>query len=251
MNTLASALENLTDIVHEYTINEKDGVYGWRGRHPVIMGIISEFKFAETESYVKLFERVIDALMPTLDIEIRTLIALCSGQTGISRIPDRRIQNRLLARMISVAPGERVPRHRLIRNLVETNDFEAAEAEIRVFNKDFREDGPVHRYRVMLLMRRAKDSPGIMEEDRLVILNRARDLAVNGIRKYRDNKHMLYTYCEVGIEIYKRTGDLSIFADAIKETKSAERILGDPEVSRRINEFERRVIGQTNESIVK
>lgn len=251
MNTLGSSLENLTDIIHEYTIDEKQGVYGWRGRHPVIMGIIAEFKFAETESYVTLFERVIDALMPTLDIEIRTLIALCSGQGGIMRLADRRVQNRLLAKMISVAPGERVPRHRLIRNLIDMDEFESAEAEIRVFTKDFREDGPVHRYKVLLLVARAKNSPGLMEEDRLVILNRARDLAIAGIRKYRDNKHMLYTYCEVGIDIYKRTGDLSTFEDAIRETKAAEKVLGDPEVSRRIDEYERRVVNQTNMSLAK
>lgn len=251
MNTLGSSLENLTDIIHEYTIDEKQGVYGWRGRHPVIMGIIAEFKFAETESYATLFERVIDALMPTLDIEIRTLIALCSGQGGIMRLPDRKVQNRLLGKMISVAPGERVPRHRLIRNLIDMNEFESAEAEIRVFTKDFREDGPVHRYKVLLLVARAKNSPGLMEEDRLVILNRAKDLAIAGIRKYRDNKHMLYTYCEVGIGIYKRSGDLSVFADAIRETKAAEKVLGDPEVSRRIDDFERRVIGQTNMSLAK
>ena len=167
------------------------------------------------------------------------------------RLPDRKIQNRLLAKMISVAPGERVPRHRLIRNLIDMNEFESAEAEIRVFTKDFREDGPVHRYKVLLLVARAKNSPGLMEEDRLVILNRARDLAIAGIRKYRDNKHMLYTYCEVGIDIYKRSGDLSVFADAIRETKAAEKVLGDPEVSRRIDELERRVVGQTNMSLAK
>lgn len=251
MNTLTAVLENLTDIVHEYTVNEREGVYGWRGRHPVIMGIIAQYKFAATEDYVALFERVIDALMPTLDIEISTLRALCSGQNGIGRISSRKVQNKLLARMISVAPGERVPRHRLIRNLIEMNDFEAAEAEIRVFTKDFREDGPVHRYRVLLLVARAKNAPGLMEEDRIVILQRAKDLAVAGTRKFRDNKHLLYTYCEVGIEIYKRTGGLSDFEDAMKELKASEKLLGDPEISRRIDELERRVVSQTNMSLVK
>ena len=142
MTTIPAVLDNLDGIVREYTVNERDGIYGWRGRHGVIMEIIAEYKFAQSEDYFSLYERVISALNPTYDIEVRTLRELCSIATGIRRIADRRKQNRLLARMISVAPGERVPRHRLIRNLIDMEHFEQAEAEIRLFTNDFGEDGP-------------------------------------------------------------------------------------------------------------
>ena len=241
MNAIAAVLSHLEDIVREYTVDERNGIYGWRGRHSTIMSIITEYKFAETESFETLYSRVIGALNPTFEIEVRTLRQLCSVETGIRRISDLVRQNNLLAKMISVAPGERVPRHRLIRNLIELERFEQAEAEIRLFSKDFQEDGPVYRYRIILALQRAKKSPGLLEEDRLVILNRARDLAVGGVRRFSGNKSMLSTYCEVGLELYRRTKDTGAFDDAIMKMKQAEEYVGDPDISRQISYFERRM----------
>ena len=241
MNTIPSVLSHLADIVREYTVDERNGIYGWRGRHSIIMGIITEYKFAETESFEALYRRVIDALNPSYEIEIRTLRELCSVETGIRRIGDPDQQNGLLAKMISVAPGERVPRHRLIRNLIEMERFEQAEAEIRLFSKDFYEDGPVYRYRVILALERARKSPGLLEEDRLVILNRACNLAVNGVKRFAGNKSMLATYCDVGLEIYRRTKSTDTFDDAILKMKQAEEYVGDPDISRQIAAYERRM----------
>ena len=239
MTTIPSVLEHLTDIIREDTVSERHGIYSWRGRHSVIMEIITDFKFAESESFPKLYERVVDALNPTFGIEVRTLRELCNIDTGIRRIPDLQEQNRLLAKMISVAPGERVPRHRLIRNLIDLGKFEQAEAEMRIFSKDFNEDGPVCRYRIILALERARKTPGILEEDRLVILRRAHELAVNGVRKYDHNKYILYTFCDVGLEIFKRTKDLDVFDEAIERMKIAEEKVGDPDISRQIAYYER------------
>ena len=241
MNSISTVLSNLEGIVREYTVSERNGIYGWRGRHSTIMSIITEYKFAETESFETLYDRVIGALNPTFEIEVRTLRELCSVETGIRRISDLGRQNSLLAKMISVAPGERVPRHRLIRNLIDLERFEQAEAEIRLFSKDFQEDGPVFRYRIILALERARRAPGLLEEDRLVILNRARDLAINGVRRFSGNKSMLSTYCEVGLEMYRRTKDTGTFDDAIAKMKQAEEYVGDPDISRQIAYYERRM----------
>lgn len=241
MTTIRTVLDHLDGIVREYTINEHDGIYGWRGRHETIMGIIAEYKFADSENYFELYERVISALNPIYEIEVRTLRELCSISTGIRRITDRRMQNRLLAKMISVAPGERVPRHRLIRNLIDIEQFEQAEAEIRLFSKDFGEDGPVYRYRVILSLERAKNAPGLLDEDRLVILDRARDLAMHGVKRYPGNKHMLATYCDIGIEIFERTKVMDTFDDAIQKMKAAEESVGDPDISQQISYYESRM----------
>src|SRR6202021_287559 len=101
--------------------------------------------------------------------------------TGIPSTPSKETQNRLLRMMISAAPGERVPRHRLIRNLIASGDYDKAETEIRVFETDFSLDGPVYRYKVDLLVARASKSPGLMREDRVTILEDARDLALVGM----------------------------------------------------------------------
>ncbi|TPJ18222.1 SIR2 family protein [Mesorhizobium sp. B2-7-2] len=244
---ISQILTSLSDIIHEYDIDDRLGIYGWRCRHVVISEIITRFKFKDTEAIVDLFDRVIDSLSPTYDIEIRTIRELCNVQTGIARIPDKNVQNRLLRKIISNAPGERVPRHRLIRNLIDQGAFEKAETEIRLFGKDFGPDGPVHRYKIRLMIARAVRTPGILEEDRIAILEQANTLAVSGVERYPHNKNILSAYAELGIEYYRRTGSYQIYDEAINQLKIAEERLGDPEITAIIARYERRLAGQTVE----
>ncbi|RWF58224.1 MAG: hypothetical protein EOS50_03860 [Mesorhizobium sp.] len=244
---IGQLLSSLSDIIHEYDIDDDLGIYGWRCRHVVISEIITRFKFKDTNAIIDLFDRVIDNLSPTYDIEIRTIRELCNIQTGIARIPDKNIQNRLLRKMISNAPGERVPRHRLIRNLIDQGAFEKAETEIRLFGKDFGSDGPVHRYKIRLMVARAVHTPGILEGDRIAILEQANTLAVSGVERYAHNKNILSAYAELGIEYYKRTGSYEIYNEAINQLKIAEERLGDPDISSIISRYERRLAGHTHE----
>lgn len=241
-------LLNLRDIVSEYDIDEKKGIYGWRCRHPVIAEIITRFKYNDIPSTISLFDRVIDNISPTYDIEIRTIRDLCNIETGIAQIPGKEEQNRLLRKMISIAPGERVPRHRLIRNFIDEGAYEKAETEIRLFNNDFGSDGPVHRYRIRLLTARAKNTPGIMEEDRVTLLQRARSLAESGADRYPNNKNILSAYAELGIEFYRLSGSFDCFDDAIRQLRKAEDNIGDPDIGRIIARYERRIAGHSYES---
>jgi hypothetical protein len=188
-------------------------------------------------------DKVIDAIVPTYEIEIRSIIELCNIESGIARIPDKAVQNRLLRRMVSVAPGVRVPRHRLIRNLIEIGDFDQAQTEIRIFDKDFGRDGPVARYRVNLMVARATRSPGIMLEDRLIILEEARETAAAAVRRYPHNPAVFAAYCDVGFEMFKLTGRLDVYDEAMERLRDAEARLGDPEITHTIRRFERRVGG--------
>ncbi|WP_208449425.1 SIR2 family protein [Burkholderia ambifaria] len=244
--TISAALSNLTDIIHEYVINEREGLYGWRGRHAVIVSILTKYKFHDTDQIISLFEKVIDSISPTFDIEIRTIRELCNIESGLPRIPNKNVQNRLLRKMMSVAPGERVPRHRLIRNLIQLGEFEKADAEIRIFEKDFGRDAPVTRYRINILVGRALETEGILLEDRLAILNQARDAALAAIGRFRDHKLLLGAYCDVGIEIYRKTADFSVYDDAMQRLKRAEVELGDPEISKLVRHYERRLAGQSD-----
>ena len=244
---VASTLEHLRDIVMEYDVDERNHIYAWRCRHPVISEIISRFKFSNTQQIIDLFDRVIDNISPTYDIEIRTIRELCNLSNGLSRIPNREEQNRLLRKMISVAPGERVPRHRLIRNLIDDNAFEKADTEIRLFHNDFGPEGPVHRYRVRLLIARAVRAKGLMDEDRVVILKEAEALAVAGVARYQNNKSLLAAYADVGIEYYKRTKSYDIYDAAIEELKRAEDRVGDPDISNIIRRSQNRIAGHWND----
>ncbi|WP_448950975.1 SIR2 family protein [Labrys neptuniae] len=245
---VSATLGQLTDIIQEYEVDPKEGIFGWRSRHSIIAAIITRYKFSDLQKTVQLFEKVIDSLNPTFDIEVRTIRDLCNVETGLPRIPDKGTQNRLLRRLMSVAPGERVPRHRLIRNLIDEGAFDKAETEIRIFSKDFGTDGPVHRYKVNLMVARATRTPGILEEDRIAILEQAQELAVTGAEKYPHNKNMLSAYLELGIAYYKKTGWFDFYDDAMRRMKIAEERNGDPEISKTILRYERRLIGNLKES---
>ena len=244
MTTVMATLENLADIITEYTIDEKMHVYGWKGRHPVINGIITKYKFNDLESTIKLLDRVIDEILPTYPVEIRSIIELCNIETGVARIPDKKIQNRLLRRMISIAPGVRVPRHRLIRNLIEIGEFDQAQTEIRIFEKDFKRDGPVARYKITLMVSRATRTPGILPEDRLAILEEARELAVATIRRYAHTAAVFGAYCEVGLETFRLSGRSDVLDDAMAQLRDAENRLGDPDITYMIRRFERQIASQ-------
>ena len=240
---VSAALLSLAEIISEYDVNAKEGIYGWRVRHPVIAGIIAKYKFSDIARVTDLFEKVINQISPTYDIEIRTIRELCNIESGLAVIPDKRIQNRLLRTMMSIAPGERVPRHRLIRNLIDLGEFEKAESEIRIFEKDFRRDGPVVRYRILLMIARATQSLELLHEDRVVILEQAREFAASASDQYETNKTVLGAYCELGVETFKLTGSHAVYDDAMKKIKKAEARLGDPDITKLIVKYQRRLSG--------
>jgi len=238
---ITTVLDQLEDIIAEYTIDSRESVYGWRGRHPVIVEIVARYKFNEMDKIVDLFNRAIDSFSPTYEVEVRSMRDLCNLESGIPRIPDKAVQNTLLRKMMSAAPSERVPRHRLVRNLIDMGEFEKAETEIRIFQSDFRTDGPIARYKLALMIARAMKTPGIMAEDRIAILDQARSYTASALDRYRSHKHFLSTYCELGIAFYKLTGRLDVFDAAIAELKTAEVRLGDPEITKIVRRFERRM----------
>lgn len=241
---ISAILESLADIINEYVINAKEGIYGWRVRHSVIATIVSKYKFGDIDKVISLFEQVIDQISPTYDIEIRTIRELCNVETGIIVIPDKTVQNRLLRRMMSIAPAERVPRHRLIRNLIDQGEFEKAESEIRIFEKDFRRDGPIMRYRILLMIARALHTKGLMLDDRIVILEKARELAVQAVEQFAQNKTVLGAYCELGVETYKLSGKIDVYDAAMDKLKKAELRLADPDITKMVVRFQRRLTAQ-------
>lgn len=240
-DTIAGLLDRLEDIVSEHVVDNKQGIYAWQTRHTVIASIISKYKFPEMDQFVDLVSRVIDQLSPTYEIEVRTIRQLCNVDTGIPKIPSKETQNTLLRKLMSIAPAERVPRHRLIRNLIDGGQYEKAATEIRIFEKDFHLDGPVWRYKVELLTQRGVRSPGLMREDREAILNEARDLALQGIEKFPYTKGLLSAYAELGVQYLKLTGSYLVYDEAMKFLADAENQIGDPDISRIISRFSQRV----------
>lgn len=231
---VSAVLVGLMDIINEQTVDEREGVYAWKGRHTVIMTIIAEHKYYHENKRFDLFSNVIDCISPTYDIEIRTIRELCNVEAGLATISDKRQQNILLRKMISAAPAERVPRHRLLRNLISLGEYDQADTEIKLFEKDFGLDGPATRYRINLSVARAIRSPGLLDEDRIVLLDKAIELASASATRFRYNKAVLTAYCEAGLEFARFTRDKVAFDEAMALLRKAEDVVGDTDITRRI-----------------
>lgn len=240
-NAINGVLSGLEGIVTEYEIDKREGIYGWKVRHDVIAAIIAEYKFHDIGQKTDLFTKVINNILPTYDIEVRTIRGLCNTETGLPSIPDKNAQNKLLRRMMSIAPGERIPRHRLIRNLIFIGEFETAATEIRIYEKDFKRDAPVDRYKIRLFTARATETKDLLKEDRLVILEQARKLAAAAADRYEGNKYVLDAYCEVGVQAFKLNGSHEIFDEAMDVLRKAESRLGDPDITKMVVRYERRL----------
>ncbi|MBB4427101.1 hypothetical protein GGD66_005677 [Bradyrhizobium sp. CIR48] len=239
---VSNVVADLRDIIHEETVDERQGIYAWKGRHLVIMGIVAQQKYYSENSRFELFKRVVGSISPTYDIEIRTIRELCNVETGLATLTDKKEQNIILRMMISTAPRERVPRHRLIRNLITLGEYDQADTEIRLFEKDFRSvDGPTTRYRIDLAVARAVRSPGLMHEDRVVLLEKASEAAAAAAERFELNKAVLTAYCEVGLAVKRLDDRDDVFLAAIALLKKAEDETGDADISRRVARLEARM----------
>lgn len=238
-NRVGHVLADLEGIIKEYIVSERTGIYGWQVRHSVIADIIRKYKFSDNDEFFELLDQTISNLNPTYRIELQSINEICDMRKGIGAIPDRNRQNELLRKLISLAPRERVPRHRLITNLIKIGDLETAETEIRVFESELRKDGPVHRYRVQLLLERAKTAQGLMDQDRESIARSAASLARAGVERFSEDKNAYRVYFEAGVCCYRFGGKADIFDDAMEAAKSAYQRILEPDLKRIISIYER------------
>lgn len=237
-------LQSLTGTISEETVHATDGIYAWRGRHPVISAIILRYKFNTQEELFNLYSRVTEFINPTYEIERITIDEMCDIHDGIGRIQDKARQNHLYRKLMSVAPGQRVPRHRLIYNLIKGGDFEQASNEIRIFEKELRRgDAPIVRFKAMVQVERAKTVIGLMVEDRVVILREAIGIADGGLTRYPVDKSLYNVLCDAALEILRLTGRWEAFDAAIERLEKARAEYLDPEMGRMLGRLKSRAEG--------
>lgn len=235
---IQSIVTRLTGTIVEYTVSEADGIYVWRGRHPVISSIILKYKYNTQEELFELYNKVIDIINPTYEIERLTVDELCDIHDGIGRISDADRQNHLYRKLMSVAPGQRVPRHRLIHNLIQAGELERASNEIRIFEKDFRRrDAPIVRFQARIKIERAKGVSGLMLEDRISILRDAIAIARGGLSRWPADRGLHAIQCSAGLEILKMSGQWDAFDEAIGQLEKAHEEYLDPQMPRIIGRF--------------
>ena len=186
---------------------------------------------------IRLFETVIDHLNPTVPLEMRTIRDICDVDYGIGRIGDRETRKTLYKRLIEIAPGERIPWHRLIRELLQEGNLEETEYTIRDAEDAAGADAPIARYRVRLLIVRARRTEGISESDRIALLRKAYELALNNIDRHKSDKYSYYTLCDVACELIRYGESTYLLDDAIARSQEASDRLLDPDMARRIEEY--------------
>lgn len=232
------ALDGLSGIIDEYDIKPDLGIYGWSTRHIVIARKITDYKFSNFEELEQLFDAIIDNINPAIPIELQSIRDLCDTEFGIGRLGDTRSRQRLYRRLIAVAEGERIPWHRLVRELLEHGGLEDTEYALRSALDAVGSDGPLDRFKVRLLLARAERTAGINDEDRLALVRRAYQTAEANIGHHRNDKFTYRALCEVAVELVRRGESPYILDEAItKFREAADRIL-DPEMDRQLRHFE-------------
>jgi hypothetical protein len=226
-------------LVDEYDITPADGLYGWCTRHEVVAQAIARYKFADDSELHSLFKRVIAGLNPTIWLELRTIRDICGTDFGIGRLIDHRRQVELFEDLIRLAPGERIPRHRLISKLLFLGELDAAAQALRAAEDIVGVDAPLSRYKVRLALRRAETTTGILEEDRRAMLREAQRLALDAVSKYAQDKFAYATYAEVGLAIAERTDQTDALDDALGRMRQAVDRLLDPGLAQQLRSLER------------
>lgn len=241
-NQVSRTLGDLEGIIEEYEVSARQGIYGWKLRHHLIATIISKYKYASQEAIFELFETVLSHLNPSYHLEVQSIADMCDLETGVVRVLDQEKQNYLLRRMITLAPAERVPRHRLIHNLIDLEDFDTAEGEIRAFEKELRADAPVVRYKIRLKLGLAKSLPGLNDTDRASLVLEALTMSEVATHKYPDDKHMFRTQMDCALDYYKYSRNVDKFERALQSATEAQSRILDPDLRVIISKYSR--IGQ-------
>jgi GTPase SAR1 family protein len=235
---VAGILDRLSGIVDEHDIDPRNGLYGWATRHLVIARKIAEYKFSSLNELASLFEKIIDNINPSVPLELQTIRGICDSEFGIGRLGDVVFRETLYRRLIEVAPGERIPWHRLIRTLLDEGKLDDTEYVIRNAEEAVGADGPIDRYKVRLLMVRAQKTSNILEGDRLALLRKAYELAMQNTDKHKWDKLSFSVLCEVAVMLVERGESPYLLQEAIaKMGEAAGRIL-DPDMTRRLGRFE-------------
>lgn len=235
---IEAVLDGLSGIIDEYDISVKNGIFGWSTRHIVIARKITEYKFSNYDELEGLFHNIIDDLNPAIPIELQSIRELCDSEYGIGRLANTKSKQNLYRRLIDVAEGERIPWHRLIRELLDYESLEDVENAIRNAIDAVGSDGPIDRYKVRLLLKRADTTPGISEGDRLALVRKAYALAETNIKNHSSDKFSYRSLCDVAVELVRRGESPFIVDEAIHKLRDAADRIMDPDMDKLIRRYE-------------
>ena len=237
-DNVAAVLAGLDGIIDEYDVEPAKGIYGWTARHLVIARKISEYKFSSFKDLVALFETLIENVDPALPIELQTIRNICDAEYGIGRLGDRDTRMRLFQKLIDTVPGERIPWHRMIRESLDSGDFRETEHMIRAAEEAVGVDAPIDRYKVRLMIVRARNTPRISDGDRLAILRKAYEAALSNIGRHKWDKLAFSTLCDVAVELVERGESEYLLEEALQTMRDGADRIQDPQMFKQIRHYE-------------
>lgn len=232
-------LANLHGIIDEVPIIERDGIYGWSTRHIVIARKIAEYKFSSVTETYKLFEDIVNNINPAVHTEIQSIRDLCDQEFGIGRLPDADMRRKLYRHIINLVPGERIPRHRLVKELLDIPDLEECEYALREAFEAVGHDAPLDRYNVKLTVARSEYTEGITDGDRVALLRKAHQQGLNNVNKHRTDRYSYRTLCDVAFKLVSKGEPVAIVDEAIELMRNAFDSILDPEMGRELSNIER------------
>ncbi|MFV0515716.1 MAG: SIR2 family protein [Jhaorihella sp.] len=234
---ISNLLDYLEGIIFE---SERDdfigGTYQWTTRHPRIANIIAESKFSRKQRY-DVLRRVIRSINPSSKIERQFSAQICNSEIGIESLPPKD-QTELYKLLVETVPGERVPRHRLIRNLIRQDAFGDAELAISEARDMRINDSVIHRYDVQLNIAKAEKLDFLEVQDRLNLLDTAVSKATKSISRRPDDMYNYENYCKASLALAQNGGGEEEFEIALQKLKDAHKELGDPLMVQWIGNYE-------------
>jgi GTPase SAR1 family protein len=231
-------LRSMEGIVDEHEASRKLGIYVWDTRHELIARVIAAYSYSDESELAALLADVIQNLSPTMHIELQSLREMCNAEFGVRALREPSERIRLFRLMIEVAPQERIPRHRIIREHLALGDLDSASYAVREAEEAVGLDRPVQRYKVQLDLQRAK-SLTMAPEHRLAMLRSAERGALYALERFPDDKFSYSTYGDVGVAFGETTGDLGPLDEALRHLADASERLLDPQLSEDLLRFDR------------
>ena len=228
---VSTLLNGLEGVITEFDISERLGLYGWATRHQLVAQTIARYKYADQSELFELFRQLVDNLNPSVWVEVETARALCAEDMGINRLTSLDAQLQLLNEIVVLLPGEGLPRHRLIRKLMDADRLSEASAQLKNAVESIGWNGVLARYDVALIIRKSQSTEGILPEDRLAMLIDAEGRARANVTRYPNDMHAFRTLGDVGVAIAQLNGSKDVLADAINIARGAESRILDPKLA--------------------
>lgn len=235
---LQTLLDELQGLVVETEISPSEGVYSWTTRHPVIARTIARYE-STGAAHLEFMQQVVANMNPSIRLELVAVREICNSEFGINAVPRAEDRAHLYRALIDVAPGERIPRHRLVRAMLDAEAFGEAETALREAVETVGEDRPLARYAVRLQRDRSIKTAGLTEAQVRVMLDGARERAEANIRRFSDDKYSYREFAEVGLQIARHGGGTETLDQSIEAMDKVAGEILDPELAHFMQMFRR------------